>query len=203
MSIVSQLDEGTKCWYNLEFAFGETEVRYMFDTALRKVSEVGSYTCALESMEDMRKIMQIRFHGLFVRHELLSQSEADAIFFENEEKVNMLGMKWVSSNRRMMVSYVMPMSHGVNYPERCYDVHIARVAWKADELNYWRKFWGRSDEREGVAERWRAQDREGPSGKHEVVKKNGQGEESCLCSPGDWKEARRCVCVTTTQGEEV
>ena len=32
--IVSQLDEGTKCWYDHEFAFGENEVRYMFDTAL-------------------------------------------------------------------------------------------------------------------------------------------------------------------------
>ena len=48
MPIVSQLeDEGTKCWYDIEFTFVENEVRYMFDTALRKVSEVGSYTCAL------------------------------------------------------------------------------------------------------------------------------------------------------------
>ena len=44
-----------------EFAFGKDEVRYMFDTALRKLSEVGSYTCALESMEDVRKFMQTRF----------------------------------------------------------------------------------------------------------------------------------------------
>ena len=62
MPIVSQLeDEGTKYWWDHEFAFGENEVRYMFDTALRKVSEVGSYTCALENVEDVRKFMQIRF----------------------------------------------------------------------------------------------------------------------------------------------
>ena len=39
-----KLDERTKCWYDHEFAFVENEVRYMFDTALRKMSEVGSYT---------------------------------------------------------------------------------------------------------------------------------------------------------------
>ena len=62
MPIVSELEgEGTTCWHDHEFAFVENEVRYMFDTALRKVSEVGSYTCALESVEDVRKFMQIRF----------------------------------------------------------------------------------------------------------------------------------------------
>ena len=62
MPIVSQLeDEGTTCWCDHEFAFVENEVRYMCDTALRKVSEVGSYTCALESVEDVRKVMEIRF----------------------------------------------------------------------------------------------------------------------------------------------
>ena len=95
MPIVSQLDEWTKCLYDLELAFVENDVRYMFDTALRTVPEVGSYTCALDSVEDVRKFMQIRFLGQFVRHELLSQSEAEAIFHENEEKVTMLGMKWV------------------------------------------------------------------------------------------------------------
>ena len=57
------------------------------------MSEVGAYTCALESEEDVRKFMQICFLGKFVRHELLSQSEADAIFCEQEEKVIVLGMK--------------------------------------------------------------------------------------------------------------
>ena len=87
----------------------------MFDTALRNVSEVGSFTCALESVEDVRKFMQIRFLGQFVRHDLLSQAEADEIYFEQEEKVSVLGMKWVSRNRRMRTSYVMPKSHGVKY----------------------------------------------------------------------------------------
>ena len=118
MPILSQLeDAGTTCWYDHEFAFGSNEVRYMFDTALKKVSEVESYTCALESVEDVRKFMQIRFLGQFVRHELISQSEAEDIFQENEEKVSMLGMRWVSRNRRMRTSYVMPKSHGVKYPE--------------------------------------------------------------------------------------
>ena len=144
------------CWYDHEFAFGGNEVRYMFDTALRKVSEVGSYTCALESVEDVRKFMQIRFLGQFVRHELISQMEAEEIFQEKEEKVTMLGMKWVSRNRRMRTSYVMPKSFGVKYPERCYDVQTTRVAWTADEINYWRKFWGRKDEGEAVAARGRA-----------------------------------------------
>ena len=82
----------------------------------------------------------------------------------------MLGMRWVSRNRRMRTSYVMPKSHGVKYPERCYEVHTTRVAWTADEINYWRKFWGQRDEGEGVPERGRAKEREESSGKHEVVK---------------------------------
>ena len=111
-------------------AFGQNEVRFMFDTALRKVSEVGSFTCALESVEDVQKFMQIRFLGQFVRHDLLSQAEADEIYCDQEEKVSVLGMKWVSRNRRMRTSYVMPKSHGMKYPERCYEVHMTRVAWR-------------------------------------------------------------------------
>ena len=65
----------------------------------------------------------------------------------------MLGMKWVSMNRRMRTSYVMPESHGVRYPERCYEVQTTRVAWTTDEINYGRKFWGRKDEGEGVSAR--------------------------------------------------
>ena len=62
MPILSHLEgERTVCWHDLEFAFGENEVRYMFDTALRKVAEVGSDTCALESVEDVKTFMQIRF----------------------------------------------------------------------------------------------------------------------------------------------
>ena len=66
MPIFAQLEERDVCWLDHDFAFGENEVRFMFDTALRKLSEVGSYTCALESVEsveDVRKFMQIRFWG--------------------------------------------------------------------------------------------------------------------------------------------
>ena len=64
MPILSQLeDESSVCWHDLEYAFGMNEVRYMFDTALRKLSEVGAYTCALESVEDVKRFMQIRFLG--------------------------------------------------------------------------------------------------------------------------------------------
>ena len=45
------------CWYDHEFAFGSNDVRYMFDTALKKLSEVGSYTCALESVEEVRNFL--------------------------------------------------------------------------------------------------------------------------------------------------
>ena len=86
-----------------------------------------------------------------MRHELISQSEAEDIFQEKEEKekkVSMLWMRWVSRNRRMRTSYVMPKSHGVRYPERCYE-----------------------DEGEGVPARGLAKEREEPSGKHEVVKR--------------------------------
>ena len=38
MQMESQLDVEAKCWYDYEMAFGQDEVRYMFDTALRKVS---------------------------------------------------------------------------------------------------------------------------------------------------------------------
>ena len=47
MPIVARLDEGFVCWHDLEHAFGAKDVNYMFDTALLKASEVGSYTCAL------------------------------------------------------------------------------------------------------------------------------------------------------------
>ena len=110
----------------------------------------------LESVEDVPKFMQIHFLGQFVRHELLSQSEAEAIFHEKEENVTMLGMKWGSRNRRMRTSYAMPKPHGVKYTERCYEVHKTRVAWTADEINYGRNFWGRNDEGEGVSARGRA-----------------------------------------------
>ena len=114
MPIFAQLEEGgVVCWHDHEFAFGSNEVRYMFNTALKKVSEEGSYTCALESVEDVRKFMQIRFLGQFGRHDLISQMEAEDIFQENEEKVSMLGMKWVSRNRRMRTSCMMPKSLGV------------------------------------------------------------------------------------------
>ena len=86
------------------------------------------------------------FLGHFVRHELISQSEAEEIFQEKEEKASMFGVKWVSKNRRMRTSYVMPKSHGVRYPERCYEVQTTRVAWTADEINYGRQFYGRKEE---------------------------------------------------------
>ena len=71
-----------------------------------------------------------------------SRKQRQLIFtFEQEEKVSVLGMKWVSRNRRMRTSYVMPKSNGVKYPERCYEVHTTRVAWTADELNYGRRYW--------------------------------------------------------------
>ena len=173
MPMASQLEVEAKCSYDHEMTFGQDEVRYMLDTALRKVSEVGAFTCALESVEDVRKFMQIRFLGQSVRHDLLSQSEADEIYFEHEEKVNVLGMKWVSRNLRMRTSYMMPKSHGVKYQERCYEVHTTRVAWTAYELNYGRIYWGRVDEpaKAEVAELGRSKERVEPSGKHEVVKR--------------------------------
>ena len=67
----------------------------------------------------------------------------------------------------------MHKSHGVKFPERCYEVHTTRVEWTADELNYWRRYWGRVDEpaKAEVAERGRAKERVEPSGKHDVVKR--------------------------------
>ena len=53
----------------------------------------------------------------------------------------------------------------------------------ADEMNYGRKFWGRSDEREGVAERGRAKDREEPSGKHDVVKRADKEKRAASAAP--------------------
>ena len=107
----------------------------MFDTALRRVAEVGAYTCALDSVEDVKRFMQIRFLGPFVKHELISQSEAEEIFHEKEEKVAMFGMRWVSRNRRASIRFVMPKSLVVKYQERCYDVQSTRVAWTAEEMS--------------------------------------------------------------------
>ena len=73
MPMVSQLDTDVKCFWDHDMAIGQDEGRYMFDTALMKVSDVGAYMCALENVEDVRKFIQIRFLGQFVRHELLSQ----------------------------------------------------------------------------------------------------------------------------------
>ena len=77
--MASQLETDVKCFHDIELAFGPDYVRYMFDTVLRKVSEIWSYTCALESVDDVRRFMQISFLGQFVRHELLSQPDADEI----------------------------------------------------------------------------------------------------------------------------
>ena len=121
--------------------------------------------------------------GQFVRHELISQSEAEEIFQEKEEKVSMLGMRWVSRNLRARTSYVMPKSHGVRYPKRCYEVQTTRVAWTADEINYGRKFCGRKDEGEGVQARGLAKEREEPSGKHEVVKRGDKEKRAASAAP--------------------
>ena len=83
----------------------------------------------------------------------------------------------------MRTNYVMPKSLGVKYPEMCYEVHTTRVAWTADEINYGRKFWGRRDEREVVPERWRAKEREEPSGKHEVIKRVDKEKRAASAAP--------------------
>ena len=41
MPILAQLEEKDVCWYDHEFAFGVSEVRFMFVVALMKLSEVG------------------------------------------------------------------------------------------------------------------------------------------------------------------
>ena len=40
MPMASQLEVEAKCWYYHEMTFGQNEVRYMFDMALKKVSEL-------------------------------------------------------------------------------------------------------------------------------------------------------------------
>ena len=52
-----------------------------------------------------------------MRHVLISQMEAEEIFQEKEEKVTMLGMKWVSRNRRMRTSFAR--STGVSVTGDC------------------------------------------------------------------------------------
>ena len=68
------------CWHDLEFAFVAKEVSFMLDTALRKVSEVGSYTCALDNVEDVPKFMQIRFLGQCEQGVSLRGRNAKALF---------------------------------------------------------------------------------------------------------------------------
>ena len=53
----------------------------------------------------------------------------------------------------------------------------------ADELNYGRRFWGRSDEKEVVAELGRSKDREEPSGKHDVVKRADKEKRAASAAP--------------------
>ena len=83
----------------------------------------------------------------------------------------------------MRTNYVMPKSLGVNYPERCYEVHTTRVAWTADEINCGRKFWERKDEREVVQERGRAKEREELSGKQEVIKRVDKKKRAASAAP--------------------
>ena len=93
MPVAAQLEVDVKCYHDYEMAFLADEVDYMFDTALRNISELGSYTCALECVKDVQRFMQIRFLGPFVTHELISKQEADEIFHDQEEKVMVLSMK--------------------------------------------------------------------------------------------------------------
>ena len=53
MPMASQLETDVKCFYDLEMAFWQNEV-------------VGWSTCALESVEDVRRFMKIRFLGQFM-----------------------------------------------------------------------------------------------------------------------------------------
>ena len=61
--------------------FGKKEVSIMFDRAIMKIAEVGSCTSALESLEDIRKFLQIRFLGQFVKHHVFSQEEAERMYY--------------------------------------------------------------------------------------------------------------------------
>ena len=88
----------------------------------------------------------------------------------------------------MRTSYVMPKSHGVRYPERCYEVQTTSVAWTADEIHYGRKFWGRKDEGEGATARGRAKEREEASGKHEVVKRVEMEKRAASAAPVAWRK---------------
>ena len=67
-------------------------------------------------MDDVRKFMKISFMVQFVRHELISQQEADEIYDDQEEKVSVLGMTWVKHNQRILTSYEMPKWCCVKYP---------------------------------------------------------------------------------------
>ena len=86
--------------------------------------------------------MQIRFLWQFVRHDIISQKEANEIYYDQEENVSVLGMKLVKRNRRMRTSYKMPKSYCVKYPEMCYEVHTTMVAWTPDELSCGRNIGG-------------------------------------------------------------
>ena len=43
----------------------------MFDRAIRKFGDVVAHTCVLESLDAIRKFMQIRFFGQFVEHPVI------------------------------------------------------------------------------------------------------------------------------------
>ena len=64
-------------------------------------------------------------------------------------------------------------------------MYTTRGAWTPDELNYGRRYWGRTDkvEREEVVEMWRANERAEPSGKHAVVKRSDKGKRATSAAP--------------------
>ena len=63
MPMFVELKGDIVCWYDLEYTFGEAEVAIVLDRAVKNIADVGSYTCALESLEEIWRFMQIRFFG--------------------------------------------------------------------------------------------------------------------------------------------
>ena len=61
MPMFVEIEGDIVCWHDLEFASGAAEVAIMFDGAVKKMADGGSYTCAFESLQDILKVMQIRF----------------------------------------------------------------------------------------------------------------------------------------------
>ena len=76
---------------------------------------------------------------------MISQEEAEEIYYDQEKTIKVHGMRWVRHMRREQKYFEMPKSVVVKYSTNYYEVGSTRIPPSAEELNYGRRYWGHKD----------------------------------------------------------